>query len=47
MNLTGDVAMKLGPLMMMTALRHLLDRHPESGTRSKARDELLFDEVRR
>lgn len=32
--------------MLVTALQHFLERHKDSNTRSKARDEILFDEVR-
>lgn len=38
------MALKLGPLMFITALTHFLERHKNHESRSKARDELLFDE---
>jgi len=44
MPLTGAMALKLGPLIFITALTHFLERHKNHESRSKARDELLFDE---
>lgn len=46
MSLMGSVSLRLGPLMLVTALEHFFERHKDSATRSKARDEILFDEVR-
>lgn len=44
MSLTGSMGLRLGPLMFFTAVNHFLERHKDSATRSKARDEILFDE---
>lgn len=44
MALTTAAALKIGPLVLSTAIDHFLERHKDSETRSKARDELLFDE---
>lgn len=38
------MTLRLGPLMFLTAVNHFLERHKDSATRSKARDEILFDE---
>lgn len=44
MSLTASASLKIGPLMLVTAVNHFLDRHKDPETRSKARDEILFDE---
>lgn len=44
MPLAAGMGVRLGPLVFITALRHFLEKRlPEA---SKARDELLYDEVR-
>lgn len=44
MALTASMGVKLGPLVLLTLVKHFLERKAVTEV-SQARDELLFDEV--